>query len=476
MPDGGRVEHVAGSGQDLAFGICRLGVTRVAVPLDQLSEVCQISELTQILVRSPALSGGINLREHLIPVIRLAQICGLAETEQPSAFAVVLRNGSQHLAFLVDQVVGITHVPSARVQTLTIGSAASEVQCVRTVFIEDGHTVSIVDVSRLFAHPEVVSVEIQPKVQTATVEDGRIPMLTFVVGGARFSVDAEDVYGTVPRQTIEVGAMTSGACLGSITYHQRRVPVLNTASVLGLGCRDKWGASEVVVLRCPNGRLIGLAVDAIQDIQRVDLRKHAQIPEAIARQHDFLTKVIMRPDGVQVFVLSAVNLAKDANVSAIAALSSDPTKTVSAENRSENARFLVVEAGQTFAIPLEQVTSIIQVPNHFVPVSRQTIGLQGFFSRTPHSVPLIHLATMLHLAHRASDTARVLLIGQGTQQVGFQVERVFSIEAANWRLDGLPGTGSGSDTLVQLGSGAARRATALLDLMVLSQKHFHCQS
>ena len=478
MPDVVGVMTDLSDTADHAYGICQIGDTRVAVPLEALSEVCQTTSLSTILIKSPVMCGGIDMRGQLIPVINLPLICGLKVPTHAPAFAVILQQADQHLAFLVDQVLGIIQVTAEKVQKLIHCAVSGEQGCVRQVFIEAGQVTSILDVDRLFGIPDVYSVQVQPKNQPRTVDDGRISMLTFMVGGAQFSVDSGDVYGTVPRQAIEVGVLTSGYCLGSIIYHHRRIPVLNTANLFGLGYREKWGASEVVVLRCPNDRLIGLAVDAIQDIRRIDLGRYAKVPGVIARKHNFLTQVIMREDGVQVFVLSAANLLHNAGVAAIAGLSSDPVKTDmtgdgAAQGHRGGERYLVVQAGRTFAVPLGQVTSIIPIPERIVPCSKSENGLQGFFSRPPNSVPLINLVALLREPAGASDTARVLLIGEGEHQIGFQVERVFSIETSNWTLDGLRKQGSESEALVQLGTGQARRATPVLDLDALARVHFH---
>lgn len=458
------------------LGICRLGDARVAVPIAALSEVCQINGLSRLMVRAPYLCGGIDLRGQLIPVIDLPAICGLPAPDAVPSFAVVLRSAGRQLAFLVDQVQGISRVEPDRVQSLSEGAGSGTPPCVREVLIDAGKAVSIIDVESLFGLPGVFSVPLPSKSQPSSVEDGRVPMLTFVVGGARFTVEADDVYGTVPRQSIEVGAMTSGYCLGSITYHQRRVPVLNTVDLLGLGRRDRWTTSEVVVLRCPNDRLIGLAVDAIQDIQRIDLARYVGVPGVIARQHRFLTQVIQREDAGQIFVLSAKNLAQDCGVAAIAGMSSDPVgpKDDGTCNRQIASRYLLVQAGRTFAVPLEQVTSIIPIPDRLVPCNRPENGVQAYFSRAPWSVPLVDLVSLLGLVPGASDMARVLLIGEGEEQAGFVVERVFSIEAAEWRLEGLPLPGA--EPLVQLGTGSSRKATPVLDLLQLATRHFHLPS
>lgn len=457
---------------ELCLGICRLKDVWVGVPISALSEVCQINGLSPLLLQAAFLCGGIDLRGQLIPVIDMRALCGLPAPSHPASFAVVLRLGDRHMAFLVDQVQGISRVAPEKVQILSEGMRSDRPLCVRQVFIEDGKTVSILDVDQLFALPGVYSAALPPKSQPSSVEDGRTPMLTFTVGGARFCVEASDVYGTVPRQNIDTGALTSGYCLGSISYHQRRVPVLNTVDVLGLGQRDRWAASEVVILRCPDARLIGLAVDGILDIQRIDLRRHAEVPRMIARKMGFLTQVILREDAGQVFVVSVENLTKDPGIRAIAGLSSDPVAVEGREaaRRQGGSRYLLVQAGRTFAIPLEQVTGIIPIPSHLVPCHRPETGVLGYFARAPWSVPLVNLVSLLGRPPGETDMARVLLTGETREQVGFLVEKVFSIETAEWRLEALPLAGDQEEPLVQLKQGSLSLATPVLDLVRLAQQ------
>lgn len=471
MPDTGGIISAQTETPGSTFGICRLGDTWIAVPIDALSEVCKIDALSNIPIRSSYLCGGIDLRGQIIPVVNLSQICGIEVPAVSPPYAVVIRRAGQRLAVLVDQVIGISQIDDSRIDVLIPSASSDEHGCVRRMFIDDGHAISVIDVDRFFDLPGVYSVKIRSNTGPASIDDGRIPMLTFMVGNARFAVDATEVYATFPRQSIEVGAMSSGYCIGSITYHQRRVPVIDSVRLLGLGRSEKRTESAVVVLHCSSERLIGLAVDTIQDIRRVDLRRHARPPHAITRRHDFITQVVMQENDIQVFVLSAKNLSSDSGVAAIASLSSAPARTsarLASENRVSSSRFLVVEVGRDFAVPLDQVTSIIPMPAQLVPAAQAGDGLTGFFARPPYSVPLIDLRMLMGRTQESNDLVRVLLVGEGEQQVGFQVERVSSIETSNWVLDGLKNAGSEAETLVQLGTGASRRAATVLDLRALA--------
>lgn len=456
--------------QELAYGIARVGASLVGFSLDQMSEVCRLQDLHPLLISSSALLGGLNLRGHMIPVLDLQGLCGFpARARGP--FAVIVRRQERLVAFPVDEVIGIARVLPDKVQGLAHPGLGRS--CVHSVFLDGTRSISIVDLEEIFALPEVYSVA-APQIVQARVEDGqREPVLIFDVGGARFSVRAEDVYGTVPRQTIEVNAITSGFCMGSITYHKRRVPVLNSAAVFGLGALSEKAQTEVVVLRCEGDRLLGLAVDSIQDVRAIDRRQYLAIPRMVGIGGDFFSGVLVREDGTQIYTIAIDRFLADPRVASITGLST-PVAGVAAAAvaRGEVERYLVYKAGRVFATPLSQVSCILQPPGRVVPMTHPMMGLEGFFARDQASVPLVDLNTRLGAETTRSGLERVLLIGEGEDMLGFRVERVFSIENSAWVLKGLPSEGEGAEPLVQLGRGEDRRALPVLNLELLRSEYF----
>lgn len=466
----------------ITLGITRIGVTYVGIPIDDLSEVYQIIKLSPLLVKSSYLSGSFDLRGHLIPVLDLGAICGFDHRAEGVKFAVVLRHAGRLLAFLVDEVMGILQIERDRLQALE----ADGTSCMQGAFLDKDRPISVLDVGAIFGLPGVCSVKAPQVAQTNVVDAARVPMLIFEVGGARFSVRAEDIYGTVPRQAIEANAMTSPLCLGSITYHNRRVPVLCTVSVLGLGRKQDTSRTEVVILRCTDNRLLGLAVDSIQTVEAIDPKRRSPIPRAIAGQNEFLSDVLITREGGQIYTVATDRLLQDDRISAIASLSSLSLKEQEATAQDQNAkdqagrgtrlmqseRYLIFQAGRVVAVPLAQVTCILQPPKEVVPVTRTLTGLEGYFSRFRDSVPLIDLNGFLGLPQHGSDFCRVLLTGLQENQVGFRVERVHSIETSTWLLQGWTREGPGSEPLVQVGLGAARRAVPVVDLAKIADELF----
>jgi chemotaxis signal transduction protein len=138
----------------------------------------------------------------------------------------------------------------------------------------------------------------------------------------------------------------------------------------------------------------------------------------------------------------------------------------------QGERFLVFQAGRPIAVPLSQVTCILQPPRVIVPVTEAVNGLVGYFARLRDSVLLVDLNSFLGVPLQSSEFCRVLLTGEQDHQVGFRVERVHSIETSTWLLQGWTREGPGSEPLVQLGLGAARQALPVVDLMRIADDLF----
>lgn len=460
--------------EPLAFGLARIGTSVLGFPLESMSEVCRLTGSHPLMVGSSLILGGLDLRGHLIPVLDLQALCGFPSSER-GGFAVIARHGDRLLAFPVDEVLGICRVEPHRIQALSPGDGCET--CVQSAFLDGDRSVSIIGLDAIFARPGVLSVEAPQVAQSRGFDSGRIPMLIFEVGGAKFSIEAEEVYGTVPRQVIEVNAMTSGHCMGSITYHKRRVPVLSSSVVLGIGTHRDRVQTEVVVLRCSEERLIGLAVDAILDVRGVDPDQFMRIPRAVGICGGYFSGVFLREDGSQIYTISARTFLADPQIAAIVGLSTKVDQAAGSRigtsaTLGEAERYLVFKAGRIFATPLAQVSCILQPPAAVVPVTQPSGGFEGFFTRLRDTVPLVDLNTRLGEARQSTGLERVLLIGEGEGQLGFRVKRVLSIEASSWALKGLDTYGEGAEPLVQLGRGSERRALPMLDLAGLAGQYF----
>ena len=62
-----------------------------------------------------------------------------------------------------------------------------------SLILDDHRSVSIIGLDAIFARPGVLSGEAPQVAHSRGFDSGRIPMLIFEVGGAKFSIEAEEV-------------------------------------------------------------------------------------------------------------------------------------------------------------------------------------------------------------------------------------------------------------------------------------------
>lgn len=123
--------------------------------------------------------------------------------------------------------------------------------------------VNCLDPGALFSRPDILSVTRSGTGQRRRRfgQDGKY--LIFSAGGATFAVDTQFIWATVQRRTLNIKGVRveGGTSLGFIEHIGWKVPVIDTNLVIGLGQSARPTATEVVVLRFPNGKLLGLHVE-----------------------------------------------------------------------------------------------------------------------------------------------------------------------------------------------------------------------
>ena len=435
------------AGEEVAFGLLDIGDRRVGIDLRFLTEVCMIERLAPLIIGASEVLGVIDLRGTMIPVLDPRRLCGLGPWTQPPRIAAMLESDGRTIGLGIDRVIGLTDPADGRVQRLFREPGASGL--VTGGFFRDGEIVSCLDPAPLFQRSDLPAAELSLRTQRQGMSADSRAYLTFRAGGATFGLEALKISGTVPRQRIPRDSLTTDACLGSIRQHGRRIPVMQASAILGLDRGAAPEAPEVVVMRFPGDRLLGLAVDVIC---RIALLRDADLQPtgpAFEGSGAPLRSVLVDGAGAQTFVLDHDALTASRELSAMAALS-DPEEGVDAvapgrdgkdgETKAagvmrDGARYVVFTARVRMATPITQLVQILEPPGDITPLPGAG-GLIGLFSVGGRLVPLVCLARRLGLpAPQEREESRVLLVGPLERRVGFVVDRVDGIETSEWWAD-----------------------------------------
>ncbi|MEO1363775.1 MAG: chemotaxis protein CheW, partial [Pseudomonadota bacterium] len=128
---------------------------------------------------------------------------------------------------------------------------------------------------------------------------------------------------------------------------------------------------------------------------------------------------------------------------------------------------LVIELHKRIAIPLLQVTCILDQPQNLTPANANRDGFQGYFSRRGETIALVDLRERLGAGQVQHEKAQVLMTGDTKKQIGFLVDHVLGIEVSQWRTTVKDDPPAGQEPLVQLGAGRTAQVLPFMDLAKL---------
>lgn len=428
-------------------GVLRIGDRLIGVPFDNLAEVCVVPEVSKLMVADGPILGGFDLRGFLVPLVDVENLCGLPARDRAVQRAAVLQHDQRITAIALDEIVTLTEAEPTKTD---YGHTAPQAglpeheaihrRLFASGFVMDGGIVNCLDSQVLFAMRDVPSIaNTRTSRRTSGAARAR-KYLVFSAGGARFGVDAEHISATVPRSRIdssEIGA-NGGLCLGFIAHHGWKVPVVHTNLALGVGGVPDLGVAEIVVLRFPEGRLLGLAVEATESLSSIPADRIAG-SAALVADKGLLPRVHVTDSDVQIFMIDVAVLTSEPDLKTISELairrqarpSAQPSPTNGAGAiRRESERYLVFEAGCRMAVPARQVARILHRPRTIITASDLPATVRGFFPVAGHSVPLVELSDQVA---DGADDGFVLLVSVNGGHVGFAADRICSMQTSQWR-------------------------------------------
>ena len=452
------------------FGVMRVGETLVGIELVYLSEVFHAKKEQSLPQQSSLLRGGVELRGQLIPLLDVAALGQLKSHQPSSQLGVILEYQDRLLAFFVDEVIGIAANSADKLQAMTAKDAPSD-QFFETCFAFQDGFANVLSVPQIMQTKGIVTAG-KTAAKDKHFAKSLEPVLTFEAGGTLYCLPAVEIYAAIPKRQIQKTAITSGPCLGEITYHGRRIPIICPVQTFGLGETRLDEPSEIVALRFPGDLVLGLAVDAIHRIGTIAATKEACLPVWIG-ERNFIKTVHIRPDASQLYALDLALIHGAQDLTDIASLSKGdkPTQVEQKQVKShddgityEQERYLIVATPDHAVVPLSQVNRIVQMPSDVTVPQTSIAGFKGYFTGFDQSIALFDLPECLGRKSSESTDRKVLLTGEEGKQIGFLVEGILGIEVSEWRENRTEKTQQNSTLLAQVGRGDHAQVLPICDL------------
>lgn len=260
----------------------------------------------------------------------------------------------------------------------------------------------------------------------------------FHVADENFAVPLGEVQEIIRMPEVVHVPLSPPALEGLANLRGSVLPVIRLRQAFGMSEVDHDDATRVVVL--DQGRPVGLVVDRVANVVTVEssrIEQGAAIQSTV--DNDLLTGMIKGNDGEpMVMVLDSVKvvarefsaigkaLGRAAAEAAGAGGIGDRRDRATAEDDDESQLVSFEVAGQEYALPMERVQEIVQVPEQFTEVPNTARHVLGVMTLRNRLLPMVSLREMFGLPSLAVTEANKIVVVSldGGQSVGVVMDSV----------------------------------------------------
>ncbi|MEF8700515.1 MAG: chemotaxis protein CheW [Candidatus Accumulibacter sp. UW20] len=272
--------------------------------------------------------------------------------------------------------------------------------------------------------------------------------VTFIAGDEVFAVDMAPVQEIIRVPEVVRVPLAPHALDGLSNLRGKVLPIVSLRRVFGFGERAHDDATRALVIDLGQplafvvdkvasvvgvepGRIEG--VGAIQGTVKTELL--SGIIKDVAGHAMIMVLDFARLIAQEFSEIAAVTRSAGINAGALVASGED-------EETSDELQLVSFDvAGQEYAITIEDVQEIVQVPENIVHVPHAASHVLGVMTLRNRLLPLVSLRRMFALAPRAADEhSRIVVVALGAASVGIVMDNVNEVlRVARSEVDALPG-------------------------------------
>ncbi|TDY89056.1 UNVERIFIED_ORG: purine-binding chemotaxis protein CheW [Herbaspirillum seropedicae] len=260
--------------------------------------------------------------------------------------------------------------------------------------------------------------------------------VTFTVGDEVFGVDMAPVQEIIRVPEVVHVPLAPQALLGLANLRGKVLPIVSLSRIFGLPDRPADDASRAVVIDL--GQPLGFVVDHVASVVGVDLRQIEDVAcIASSVRTELLSGLIKDVGGhPMIMVLDFARLvaaefaeAATGTRAGQTAMDGGSTEDVQAQGGDELQLVSFMVAGQEYAVAIEDVQEIVQMPQTIVQVPHAEPHVLGIMTLRNRLLPLVSLRHMFGLPPRQQDhSSRIAVVapaaGDSAGAVGVVIDTV----------------------------------------------------
>jgi purine-binding chemotaxis protein CheW len=273
--------------------------------------------------------------------------------------------------------------------------------------------------------------------------------VTFIAGDEVFAVDMAPVQEIIRVPDVVRVPLAPPTLDGLANLRGKVLPIISLRRIFGFAEREHDDATRALVIDI--GQPLGFVVDKVSSVVGVEPGKLEGVGSIQGTVNtELLAGIIKNVGGHEmIMVLDFAKLidqefAEIAAVAKKAAMAGGLATSTEAEEEETSDELQLVSfevAGQEYAITIEDVQEIVQVPETVVHVPNSESHVLGVMTLRNRLLPLVSLRSMFGLPSKAADErSRIVVVSVGAGSVGIVMDSVNEVlRVAKADVDAMPG-------------------------------------
>lgn len=272
--------------------------------------------------------------------------------------------------------------------------------------------------------------------------------VTFLAGNEVFAVDMAPVQEIIRVPQVVRVPLAPPTLDGLANLRGKVLPIVSLRRIFGFEERDYDDATRAVVIDI--GQPLGFVVDKVASVVGVEPGQIEGVAGIQGTVNTELLSGLIKDVGghAMIMVLDFAKLIAQ-EFSEIASLAKragagtvHSTQTVAEDEESSDELQLVSfeVAGQEYAISIEDVQEIVQIPEQIIHVPHSESHVLGVMTLRNRLLPLVSLRRMFALtAQDADERSRIVVVSLGSMSVGIVMDTVNEVlRVAKSEVDAMP--------------------------------------
>lgn len=255
-----------------------------------------------------------------------------------------------------------------------------------------------------------------------------VQLVTFTLGDESFGLNIMHVQEVIRMPSITKVPQAPAYVDGMTNLRGHILPVVDTRTKFGMEKAEQNTSSRVIVVDI-GGRAIGLNVDAVSEVLRVDSKNIEDAPASLSDSVDrtSITGVVKLDGGKRlVMVLDAASLfGQDSKRNGLRDSKHDLQKT---ETMLDEVQIVSFQVGrEEFGLEIDKVKEIIRFPE-IVKVPNVPDYIKGIISLRDALMPIVDMRTKLGTgSDEVTTTTRVVVVDVSGAFIGLTVDQVYEV-------------------------------------------------